>query len=163
MKHVSHAGRWWPFAIVGVFVANAGVMAWVMVTAHSDHSFAIEEDYYEKALHWDDSARRRDASAALGWQAVGAFDPAPGTLTVTVHDSADLPVDGASVIVRAFHRARRTDAVTLALAESAAGSYACPLQGPRPGWWSIWVDAARGEDRFHTELIVEVSADGSND
>lgn len=152
------SGWWWPFAIAAVFIANAAVMAWVMTIAHADHSFSVEEDYYAKALAWDATARQREASAALGWAAQGVIESVePGgdrRLVVHLSDASLQPLGGASVIVRAFHRAYPSSVQTLALAEGDPGEYVCPMPEARMGVWCVTVDAVRGEDRFGADILV---------
>ncbi len=153
---MKRSGKWWPFAIVAVFVLNASVMAWVMVVSHRDHSFAVEKDYYTKALNWDEHARERDASDALGWTATAVFETdAPRTLLVVrIADRDSSPVADASVIVHAFHRSYPAEAQTLALAERAPGEFACPVADPRAGWWCIQIDAVRADERFRAECLA---------
>ena len=46
-------GGWWPIAITGVLAATVAANIWVAKIASDDPSFAIEQDYYRKAITWD--------------------------------------------------------------------------------------------------------------
>ena len=39
----------------------------MVYVATSDGSFAVEPDYYQKALHWDDARSAAAENAGLGW------------------------------------------------------------------------------------------------
>ena len=46
-------GMWWPIGITTVLATTVAANLWVMRLANEDHSFAIEPDYYRKAIMWD--------------------------------------------------------------------------------------------------------------
>ena len=58
--------RWrWPLLLALVLVGQAGGVIAMVVVSGRDASFAIEPDYYEKALAWDEASRLRAASESL--------------------------------------------------------------------------------------------------
>lgn len=145
-------GRQWPLAIVAVLLlSSAGQVAFAVV-ASSDASFAVERDYYRKALRFDDELARRRASDLLAWRIDShvqlADEGRQGRVTVTVTDSTGIPVAGASVSVVAMHNARAADELAATLVEVGAGVYEAPLPAERPGEWEVRITVARGEERF---------------
>ena len=46
-------GLWWPIAVAAILATTVAANIWVMMIANDDPSFAIEPDYYRKALAWD--------------------------------------------------------------------------------------------------------------
>ena len=59
----------WPLGVVGMLGVSLSVCAFTVVAATSDKSFAVEDDYYAKAVAWDDTAAQR-VRAALADQCV---------------------------------------------------------------------------------------------
>ena len=53
-------------ALLGGQIVLMGVMT---LLATSDASFAVEPDYYQKALHWDATVAQRRENARLAWSA----------------------------------------------------------------------------------------------
>ena len=47
-------GRGWIAAVVLILGTTVAANFYVMHLAGDDPSFAIEPDYYDRALHWDD-------------------------------------------------------------------------------------------------------------
>ena len=74
--------------------------------AVSDPSFAVEPDYYKKALHWDQHQTALERSARLGWSVALRTEPAivGAELVVELRDRQGQPVEGADVRVEAFHK-----------------------------------------------------------
>jgi nitrogen fixation protein FixH len=144
-------------ALVGVITMSTMIGAAALIYhAHADPSFAVETDYYDKAVHWDASAAQQRRSAELGWRlriAAGASDGFELTLT----DGLGLPIDGASVAVEAFHNARSADRITLAPKDSGGGVYRQTADFARPGLWEFRVIARRGEDTFTAVRQIVVS------
>ncbi len=84
--------------IIGLLAASVGFMSYTLYRATSDPTFAIEPDYYKKAMNWDQTQRQQAASDALGWAATFAVVKAPGAQTVTrirLADRDGAPVSGA--------------------------------------------------------------------
>lgn len=59
----------WPVGLITLMCGSVGICVMTAVVAARDPSFALEPDYYERALEWDETAAARDASATLGWRA----------------------------------------------------------------------------------------------
>jgi nitrogen fixation protein FixH len=152
-------GIWWPIGITGVLAATVAANIWVMVVANEDPSFAIEPDYYRKALAWDTTLAESRRNATLGWRLTSAMGPiAPDggvLLTARLTDSTGAGLAGAVVQVAALHVGRAADVHRVALADSGRGDYAARLDARRPGQWELRFDATLGSERFTQVSRVE--------
>jgi nitrogen fixation protein FixH len=151
------------FGLLGLNVAVVGVTLYL---AHSDASFAVEPDYYQKAVEWDESARARAASDRLGW--TGSLEVSPGSaappfVTVRLIDRAGAPVADAHVQAAAFASARAAERRLLTLPQTQPGIYAAAMPDARPGQWEFRISATRGSERFQTsvERTVPAAAEAS--
>ena len=152
-------GWWWPRVIVAIFVATACGQAILIYSATHDPTFAIEPDYYRKAVAWDTTMRREGESLALGWRAAAAMttDAAHGAaVRVVVTDSAGAPVRGALVRGLAIHNLDSSHPVALAFADSGDAYVAriAPAELHR-GLWELRIDADRAGSRFMQSLRVD--------
>ena len=143
-------GRGWPIAVAVILGATVALNLWVARLAGSDPSFAIEPDYYQKALHWDDEMAQQRANEALGWRlepALAPIDRAGARLTVRLTDRAGAPLSGATVTVQALAVARASRSVHATLAPG-AGDYGAVLPLHTDGEWELRFEARRGAERF---------------
>src|SRR5512138_3082971 len=107
MKGAATSHGWlWPLGLTLALVLSAGGNVVFMVLANRDASFAVEPDYYQKALDWDRTMAQEATNRALGWTArvEGTF-PAPvgRRLTLRLLDRDGHAVDGAAVTLEALH------------------------------------------------------------
>ncbi len=146
----------WPLVIAGLLTLHAAGMVTYAVIASSNPSYAVEKDYYPKALHWDDKRAQDAVNAALGWTATVAARPGeqPGraALTITLTDRHGRPVTGAAVHLEAFHMADSNHVLDAELGEASPGSYAAELPMGRDGKWEIRLRARRGGDLYTSVL-----------
>ncbi|MCG3121818.1 MAG: hypothetical protein GIKADHBN_00189 [Phycisphaerales bacterium] len=162
--NASHAtavntGRIWPAAIIGLLAMNVAIVGITVYFAQSDPSAAIEPNYYEKAVKWDQTAAQREASRRLGWNIVLDIDaPASGAGTVTalLTDRSGAALEGASVELVAFHNARAGDRRVVRTEEQPGGQYRGGLNVDRDGRWHFMVTARRGTETFTTEFDQDV-------
>lgn len=147
-------GTGWPIAVTAVLVVFVSANLWMMRLAGDDPAFAIEPDYYRKAVAYDTTMAERRRSAALGWSASTsiAAGAARGEsiLTVSLADSTRQPIDDAAVTVTARFNARANDVQSATLHRSAAGRYDAPLAVTHAGEWEVRIDAVRGAEHFVT-------------
>jgi len=137
--------------IIGLLVASVGFMSYTLYRATSDPTFAIEPDYYQKGLNWDQTQREQTASDALGWGATFDLDKAPGAATVTrvrLADRNGAPVVGANVEAVCFPNVRSNDRRTIQFKEGEPGVYGAPIAYPLPGRWEFRLSAVRGDSKF---------------
>ena len=116
----------WPGIVCALIGLNMCIVAVTVVLAHSDRSLAVEPDYYQKALRWENTQRQREVNRSLGWE-VRIEHSGPGTtpsVSVIITDRDGRPVEGAGVGVTAFHNARPADRSERALSETAPVSVA---------------------------------------
>jgi nitrogen fixation protein FixH len=165
------AGRKWAAVIVGLISMNVCIVAVTVVCATRDKSFAIEPDYYKKAVEWDRSALERDRGAALGWGVSVALTPArPGSTEPVVRvslngpPSAGAPLDGAQVQVEAFAQARSGARLKFYAEGVGGGLYEGAADISRPGLWEVRLRVRRGPDSLSLvrTLVVPGSAEGAS-
>lgn len=146
-------GTGWPVAVAGILGLTVAANIWLIRVASADPSFAVEEDYYQRGVRWDEELAQRAQNAALGWRlraSLSAIEPGRGAgLRVALDDSTLTPIAGASVVVRAVHVARAANPVDVTLRPGAEpGAYEAVVPLERPGLWELRLDVHRGADRF---------------
>lgn len=159
-------GLGWPIGMAVILAITVSANLYVYHLANDDPSFAVEPDYYQKAVHWDDELAQRRHNAELGWRATTALTAAAdggAELRVRLTDSAGAPLAGATVRVEAFAIDRASQVATLTLAadtgsdagSDAGGAYAARLSVARRGRWELRLEAVRGAERFTSVERVE--------
>jgi nitrogen fixation protein FixH len=149
----------WPALVVGLL---AGQMVLVLVMAYlavSDHSFAVEPDYYRKALQWDAEMAQQQANRRLGWSVHVEVSEQSDLfqqrdVRCVIADRMGQPVEGAAVEVVAFPHARGNERQTLTLAAVEAGRYGAAVRMAQGGLWEFRVAAKRGAElATHMEQV----------
>lgn len=158
-------GWMWPAAVVGLLVASAaGNIAFVML-ATRDPSFAVERDYYEKALAWDATRAQEARNAALGWRLGASLVPAPGSsgveLAVRLTRRDGAPIEGAMVTLETFHNARAGQVIAASLAARGDGVYGALLPLSRAGLWELRFRVNRAGDVFTATMTEELVVAGT--
>ena len=145
-------GMAWPIAVAVILGLTVAANVWLIRIANSDPSFAIEANYYQRGVHWDDEMAQRARNVELGWQLLATLSPiergSGANLRVALNDSAVAPIADASVVVWAVHVARASQPVEVTLHSSAPGQYAARVPIERAGLWELRFDVHRGADRF---------------
>lgn len=141
----------WPLFIVGLLVFQVGLGAFFFWKATSDPSFAVEEDYYQKAVNWEAKQAQDQKNTELGWtlgQSVGTINDDQTTRTVTaeLHRADGRAITGAIIRIETFHNVRAGEILRGELEETAPGLYEIQLPMLRPGLWEI---------RFTAQLELE--------
>ena len=151
-------GMGWPIGVAVILGATVAANIVVMRIANDDPSFAVEPDYYRKAVHFDSTMAQQRENISLGWGIQTQIDSiGDGThtrLTVQLRDASSYPLPGARVAVMARHNARANDTLTAVLTEAAPGMYSAELPIARAGEWEVRVDAAHGSQRFSASSRV---------
>jgi len=152
-------GTWWPIGISVVLATTVAANIWVAKIASDDPSFAIEQDYYRKAITWDSTLAQGRENVQLGWRLTPALAVVPQTgkaeLRATLTDSAGVPITGAVVKVSALPVARATEIHEATLAALGAGEYAAELVAQRHGQWELRFDVRAGSAHFTDVARVE--------
>lgn len=144
------------FLLLGV---NATIVGITVYLANSDRSFAVEPDYYQKALRWDAQVQQREQTLALGWDVrldPGAQGAAGRHVQISIRDRDGRPVEGARVRVTAFPAARAADRFGAEFDPSEPGVYRADMDLAQPGLWEFDVLATRGGDQYTNRLRVSV-------
>lgn len=160
------SGRFWawvPATLLGAMLLGLGAMAYIAI---DDPSFALEPNYYDKAVHWDRSQAEAKDSQALGLrlsllQAPSVSAQGEVELLLQVRDRQDLPVQGAAVAVEAFPNAFAARLQQLSLQEASPGVYRAKLSQGVNGLWELRFGVTRGALRFRQVLRVDVSKGGA--
>ena len=152
-------GWYWPVGLAALLVGSAAANIALAFITSRDASFAVEPNYYAKALAWDERMAQEARNEALGWSLALRVDPTAArdrmAVTARLVDRAGDPIQGARVDVEAFHNARASRILTTALAPSGE-AYAAMMPIDRPGLWEFRLRATRGSEVFAATLTSDV-------
>jgi len=159
-------GMWWPIGLAGVLAATVAANIWVAVLANDDPSFAIEPDYYRKAVAWDTTLAQARHNALLGWRLTPGMSAiasdGSSLLSARLTDSTGSAISGAVIRVSALAVARASDVHDMTLTPSAGtGNYAVRFDARRAGEWELRFDATLGAEHFTQVSRVEAFAAGA--
>ena len=149
---------WVPVLLLGSMFVGLGSMAYVAV---NDPGFALEPNYYDKAVHWDRSQAEASASRQLGLkvevsQPLALTDAGKLELQLTIHDRQGASFAGAQVQVEAFANARASRIEHVTLSEAAPGVYRAEIAHGLPGLWELRLDVRRGAELYREVLRRDV-------
>ena len=151
MRIPAHVG--WPAVIIGALALHVVVSLVTVWIATSNPSYAVEENYYQKAIHWDDKRAQDGRNIALGWQMT--FDVAhsetagqPATLELRLTDHSGNPLPAARVAVETFHNTRAGEVLRARMVTDDNGGCSAPLPMERTGVWEFRFTVDHGADRF---------------
>jgi nitrogen fixation protein FixH len=159
-------GTLWPVIITGALAVHVVASLVVVSIATSDASYAVEENYYQKALHWDDKRAQDRTNDSLGWSIDFSVTPPekPGEkaiLELQLEEREGSPLNGAVASVEAFHNARSGDILRVQLTPAGDGIYRASFPAERNGRWELRFTVEHDGNRFtHSEtrhLFVEGS------
>lgn len=146
------SGIGWPIGIVCILSATVIGNFAVMRIAKSDPAFAVEPDYYRKAVEFDSTMAQERRNLALGWKVAATMEPITETdsarVIVTLRDAESNVLGGAQVAVMARFNARANDTLTAVLTEQAPGRYETTLPITHAGEWEVRVDATHDASRW---------------
>lgn len=157
------------FFWVGMIFALLGgqilLMLFMTYMATADASFAIEPDYYQKGIHWDDEATQQRVNSELAWSLdfeLGNEASVFGerSLTCSLQDRDGQPLDGAAIDAVAFAHARGNQRTAVVLAPVGDGRYETKLPVKRNGIWEFRFVVRRGPDTFTTTQRLKVEPPG---
>lgn len=147
MKGWIASGKVWPMLVCAFIALDVVIVGVTIIAAHSDPSFAVEPDYYSKALHWDDAREEQERSNLTGWSADLAV-AVDRLVEVRLTSSKGAPVEGAVVSAECFARLRAKDRSALTFTEVSPGVYRAALGAGQSGRWIFRVRAMREEECF---------------
>jgi len=146
--------RWkayfWPSFVIALLSGQMILILSMVYLATSDQSFAVEPDYYQKGLNWDDIAAQRRHNEELGWKI--KLQTSDDRLRCTLTDRNGQPLDNALVDLIAFPHARGMQRDLIMLEPAGDGVYTAPVQFSRAGLWEFrFVIRHDGQTFTHTE------------
>jgi len=153
-----NSSRLWPAALVAVLAVTVVANIAIYWTATHDRSFAVEPDYYQRAIDWDSTVARGQRSAALGWVADVRLAPPEGgqaTLVVAFTAADGLPLDSLDVRAALSHNAEGANVHHARLAPTGPGLYATRIPSSAQGLWRVEVAATRGPDAWSSRVTVD--------
>ena len=149
----------WPVFIVTLLSAQVLLLSGMVYIATSDRSFAVEPDYYQKGLNWDDIAAQQRRNTKLGWKLSLEFGDPTGPLDerelrCTLVDRDGVPMEGAFIDMIAFPHARGTERELAMLEPEGDGVYVTPMRFQRKGLWEFRFVVRRDPEIFtHVERM----------
>lgn len=158
----------WPGIIFMFIGISFTLMSITLFLAVSDQSFGVENDYYAKAVAWDETAADRASSEALGWSAKVTLSESVDlsgkrAVMIELTDADGEPVEARASQFYAFHHARRGEAREFALARIAPGRYSAGAPLVRDGLWQLRLRFERDRDVFIDRVDVYTGAEASDE
>lgn len=133
----------WTAGIVGFFSIQAVIWAIAITLTSTDKTHAVIADYERGGLSWDQTQQMIKESEALGWSTNLSIDtqsslPGRRTITLTVLDRNQQPIEVAEINLEVFHRGQAAIVYDLKLLPSdEPGVYVGQLEMTRPGYWQF--------------------------
>jgi nitrogen fixation protein FixH len=156
---VRSRGWYWPVGLAALLVGSAAANVALVVITARDASFAVEPNYYAKALAWDETMAQQARNETLGWSVGLSVEPTGerGRMTVAVRlaDRGGAPLGGARIAVEAFHNARASQ-VLMATLDPRGPDYAAAMPLARPGRWEFRLRVTRSPDVFTATLTRDL-------
>jgi nitrogen fixation protein FixH len=143
----------WPILITSLICIHIVSVVTMVIVATHDRSFAVEPDFYQKGLHYDQAIQQRRENDRLGWSVkVEVSQPLSGTnmrnVTCRLMDRDGKPLEGAKIDLAAFAHLRASNVQTCALVPQDTGQYAGTIAFADPGIWEFRLVVAHGKDTF---------------
>ncbi len=155
------AARRWILIPLGLIITQMSIVITMMCIATSDPTFAVEPNYYEKALAWDATAAQNHTNQRLAWRtemAASASSSGKGEFAVRLTNSDSTPLDGAKVRAELFANTNARARTILDLVANGDGRYGAPTAFDRLGMWECRLVVTRGPETFTTSAQFEVRA-----
>jgi nitrogen fixation protein FixH len=154
----------WPAFIAGALALQVVSSLITIYLATTNPSYAVEDDYYQKALRWDETRAQQRRNFALGWNLTFEVQgpAAPGDraeVSVSLLDAASEPIDGAIIELETFHNARADDILKTTFVGTGDGTYTSSLPMRRSGLWEFRFVVTRGSDTFTLTQIRHLLLD----
>jgi hypothetical protein len=148
------SGRFWafvPVALLGTGLVGLGTLASI---ATNDPSFALEPNYYERAVQFEREQLQRAENERLGYALSLELTPhATHTeLVLTLKSRGGGEPPPAQVSARAFANARAGDVRELTFERGSDGRYRAKLAPGMPGLWEFRCSVLAGDERY-TEIV----------
>jgi nitrogen fixation protein FixH len=151
-------GTFWMFVPVALLAASVIGVGSLALMAARDPGFALEQNYYQRAVRWDRQQAEWAENARLGYHLTLTLVPGPAGAELELHvsDHTGVALHGANVAIEAFANARSGDRRRLTLVEASDGSYRAELRDARPGLWEFRCVVSHGAERYSESLRADV-------
>ncbi len=151
--HARKRSFWpWPGLIFVMLGVNVAIVSITIFYATTDRSFAVEPDYYRKAMTWDELAAQRTLNDELGWMIDVPESVSGQPISVSLHDRDGESITAAEVRMTAFHHAFAHTRLETILDEISPGLYRSGESLTRPGTWEIRLTVNVREQTFTAVL-----------
>lgn len=151
-------GMGWPIGVVVILAATVAGNIGVIVLTKDDPSFAIEPDYYRKAVAWDSTQARIVRSNALAWTVSAQLSEdtsGANVLTLQLLDDTGAAVHDAQLTGTLLHVARANDVQSVVFSETSTGLYAATVPMARRGMWELRLAAVRNAEQFQQTVRID--------
>ncbi|MBD3867967.1 MAG: FixH family protein [Acidobacteria bacterium] len=153
---------WFWIAFATVILVGGLLAGAIMLFVSWNHpSLTADEDYYQRAVGYDEVKAQEARNLAMGWTLeletrrmvnAGVRETRVG---LQVADVAGGPLEGADVTVEAFHLARSGDRFHAVLPAVSPGEYAAFMPLRRVGIWEFRFVIRRDDEMFTAVLERE--------
>ncbi|HET9064203.1 MAG TPA: FixH family protein [Gemmatimonadales bacterium] len=154
--------RIWPTIITGILVGNLVLGVVLVRIAIGDDHFAVEPDYYRRAIGWDTVQAQARHNVALGWHLAATIEPisltSPTALVLHLTDRDGVPLATEAATIEARPIAHASELVR-GTAEPGIepGMLRAVLPFHREGLWELRIAVTRGTERFTETLRLDLS------
>lgn len=155
----------WPLLIVGLLATHvAGMVFAVSLINHRTRTLGVVDDYYDRAVKWDEHQAIVRASKELGWHVTidpaATVDPAGRrNITFTLTDAAGAPIPSATLDVTCTHPAHADAPARYAFPASPDGKFSQTLPMRYEGFYDFTLTANANGKTFETTLTQWVNND----
>lgn len=147
--------RWalFPVVLLGILVT---IQAILFSLSRTDPSFAVEPEYYQKAVAWDAEMAQRSLNAALGWRSSARIVAQGKTanLYLTIEEPNGSPLTGAAIQATVFPNARAVQRKNVQPRETEPGVYTAALPFVHQGEWEVRLTATRASQTYTQTLRI---------
>lgn len=143
----------WPSVIIALLGGQLVVCSVIIFASNSDPSVAVEPNYYQQALAWDQKALQRERNTQLGWSAILSVDSNADpsgyrTVEVSLSDRDGNAITGAAVQATAFHHAHARERFESEFRDLGEGRYAARFPLKSDGLCEFRIVAQRNGEIF---------------
>jgi len=138
----------WPIFLVSLISIHILSVVVMGIVAMHDSSFAIEPDWYQQGLHYEQTVEQQRENTRLGWSVqLDVGQPLTGTnrrnVSCRVLDREGKPVENATIDLVSFAHLRASNRTSSILLPHSRGEYAGTLDCEDPGMWEFRLVVSR--------------------
>lgn len=160
-----------PYFWIGLVVTLLGLQVilgfFALTLATGDPSVAVVPDYYERALHWDESEALKKSSQTLGWNVQFTTEDRPTSLTILLQDRNKNPIEIETGTVQLYHHARASQVRRHQCETNADGKITLSDCFVKPGYWEVTLDVTSADGQHYVQsktifvdsLVINAASD----